>query len=176
MTSVLSLLLSSAAFAATPLGPVHYIAPFTMDTPEVYTMRGDQPTYDSGYLVAFSASAEALTPQQVAHPVPYLGAWPIRLAAVDATSQCAVAIAITDRDLAEEPLFLGPATLPERVGEPEGELARTEALAQGVAPLGGAKVARLTGAPLHLSDRRALAEAAESLLTSCRTGEEPPSR
>ena len=176
MTPILSLLLSSAAFGATPLGPVHHIAPFTLDTPEVYTMRGDHTTYDSGYLVAFSASAEALTPQQVAHPVPYLGAWPLRLAAVDATLQCAVAIVITERELHQEPLYLGPDTLPERVSAADGELSRTQALSQGVAPLDAAKVAHVTGATLALSDRRDLAEIAHSLLGTCIDTSGPPTR
>lgn len=176
MTSVLGFLFSSAALGATPIGPVHHIAPFTMDTPEVYTMRGDRPTYDSGYLIAFSASSEALTPQQLAHPIPYLGAWPLRLAAVDAVGECAVGIAITARDLGQEPLYLGPETLPERVDEVEGELARTQALEQGVAPLGVEKVAQLTGAPLMLADRRALAEAADALLRTCREARHPPTR
>jgi len=155
------------AAAGNPIGPVHHIAPFTMDKPAVYTMRGDHLTYEEGHLVVFSAPRELLAHQQVEHPLPYLGAWPLRLAAIDRDGGCAVAIAVTRRPLHDEPLYLGPDTLPERVMAEDGEASRTEALSQGTQPLGTHLVEQTLGPRQHFADRRGLAAGAVSLLDKC---------
>jgi hypothetical protein len=167
MRALLWLVFPWTAGAGNPLGPVHHIAPFTMDKPDVYTMRGDHSTYQTGHLVVFSAPPDLLTPQQLEHPLPYLGAWPLRLAATDEHAGCAVAIVLTQRPLHDEPLYLGPDTLPERVMAEDGEAARTVALSQGTQPLGHTLVQQALGPRLHFTDRRDLAVGAASLLGAC---------
>lgn len=167
MRTLLWLVVPWTAGAGNPIGPVHHIAPFTMDKPAVYTMRGDHVTYQEGHLVVFSAPPGLLAPQQLEHPLPYFGAWPLRLAAVDGATGCAVAIALTDRPLHEEPLYLGPETLPERVMAEDGDAARTVALSQGVQPLGSSLVQQALGPRLRFADRRELAVGAQSLLIAC---------
>jgi hypothetical protein len=157
------ILLSLAAWGAEP--EVVATAPFTLSAPYQDEYRADHPLVSRGSLVFLRVAAGSYQPRAVDSPVLYAGPRPAAVAARSDT--CLVAIVSSDVDLTLEPVFFGPADLPERVDARRGAAVRDAALKSGVKPQ--VRVgARSDATVLHLSDEGHLYEEAARRVIACR--------
>jgi hypothetical protein len=145
----------SLALAAEP--EVVATTPFVLDRPYRDAYRADHPTVSAGTLVLLRVEAGTWQARAVDDPVLWAGPRPVAIAA--RTPTCLAAIVPADVDLASEPLFRGPADLPERVTPSRGADVRKGAIDAGLKPALPLDARRAD--PVKLADEGAIyAEAA----------------
>jgi hypothetical protein len=133
-------LLATLATAGELTHAVEVANAFVLDTPATYRMRGDHPTFSEGWLLKLTVPAGSIRARQAALPILYIGEWPVRVVNPSETGTCAVVWLPGPVDLAADPVFMGPAVLPERVNQETARAARAEALKRGETPLASEQV------------------------------------
>ena len=89
--------------------------PFQVLTPLTHNMRAEQPSYDSGMLLVLSGDPTLLRPRQTLENVLYVGAETAERINTAELSGYLVVVVPGEVDLANSPIFLGEAALPEQV-------------------------------------------------------------
>lgn len=106
------------------------------------------PSFTRGTLVVLSVDPTLARPRDAAMPVLYVGAMPLQIVALDASSDCVVGLVAPGVDLSAEPFFFGSTEPAERVDRSRGAAERAAALAAGFKPRAAAELdaARLSAA------------------------------
>lgn len=152
----------SLALAAEP--EVVATTPFVLDAPYRDAYRADHPAVSAGTLVLLRVEAGTWQAKAVDNPVLWAGPRPVAIAA--RTSTCLAAIVPSDVDLASEPLFRGPADLPERVTASRGADVRKDAVDAGAKP--AAPLGARRPDPVRLADEGAIYAEAARRVGGCR--------
>ncbi|NCG20157.1 MAG: hypothetical protein GWP91_14205 [Rhodobacterales bacterium] len=128
---MITLLLTAASLAqspaAQPVQGIEWARAFTLDEATVFPMRADHPAVQSGWMVAIQLSADPTSMRQIEQPVLYIGEWPVRV--LKRTPEGCVMGWVPSETLLNEPVYLGPNTLPERVTPAEAAASKAVAFA-----------------------------------------------
>jgi hypothetical protein len=130
-------LLTALALAADPAtgaaSDVIQARPFTVSEPYAWTMRGDRPTVDAGWIVALRVAP--LRPTQQKQPILFSGDMPARPVSIDVADGCLVVVVAGATPLDQRPLFWTEPDLPERFDSARAVAARDAATAAGWQPI-----------------------------------------
>ncbi len=148
---------------------VDVAVPFHLAQGWRYTWRADRPVVDAGWLLVVEVDPALARPTQGLTPVLMVGSWPAeRLSWSDQDSHMVV-IVPESLDLAETPVFWGPATLPEQLDPARCDAAAAAARHAGAVGVGAVPLAAALlagGGPRSLADRKALYALAAELVAT----------
>ncbi len=161
MNAALLLLALGSAHAgpADGIEALTWARPFTVQTPERWTLRADTPDLLAGWVLELRVDPERAGPHQGLAPVLTVGDWPVMRANYDPVGGCALVVVPEAVDLSMTPVFWAGTELPGRVDAAGAEAARQTAAARGDGPFSGAEIAAAVtagGGPLAADDLAAV--------------------
>lgn len=160
-----------------------YARPFRLERAYTHWFRRERPLVDAGFLLVLDVDPKLAAPRQLEEPVLYVGSETAERVNHGHPSGRVVAIVPAPRgadgwpalDLESAAMWFGEPALPEQIGAAELSRAIERAAADGVRPLGGARVRAAlenSGGKLELEDKTALERFAAELVLRYAPGEE----
>ncbi|MEZ4237695.1 MAG: hypothetical protein R3F59_16415 [Myxococcota bacterium] len=157
------LLLLAPARAQAP--EIVWARPFTLAQPETWTMTASPRPFTEGLLVELRVDPAVAELREGRAPALFLGGEPLFRFNGDRVGGCVVGFVPGPVDLAAAPVFVGPATLPERLQADEADNA---ARGRPALPVGDVKAALAAGgAPLRAADLRDVQREAMARVAAC---------